>query len=401
MAGPNYGLIDNALVNKNRAVEGYGAVNTLVAQNLQNQADRMALENAMAEKAAGQAAAGDIGAFQQNLIKLGRPKEAVAVGKAAAEIGKMDTEAVNNRLKSAASLSTMANTPTEMAALMRAEFNDPYLGKFYTQMGLTPDKAEAMLTEASKTPESFRQFKMSRVMGLEKMYDQLNSEAQLKVSQGQLAVSQGNLAETRRAHDLQYAPGVVVNVSTDNQGNVTQFDRYGNIIRTVSGAGKASGSAGKSLESIDQQRATVQGALDAVKSSPDAFGFARGALGETIGGRMATEQEIEDRSYLFNTISGVIKERAGTAQSAGERATLNRFLPLPTDNAEIITGKLKAFDKYLTDKRDALTGTPKVPKEPAVDIPQGAITMLKNDPSLAAKFDLKYGAGASAKVLGK
>ena len=394
MDGPNYGLIDNALVNKNRAVEGYGAVNTLVSQNLQNQADKMALENAMAEKAAGQAAAGNIGAFQQNLMKLGRPKEAVAIGKAAAEIGKMDTEAVNNRLKSAASLSTMANSPTEMAALMRAEFNDPYLGKFYTQMGLTPDKAEAMLTEASKTPEGFRQFKMSRVMGLEKMYDQLNSEGQLKVSQG-------NLAETQRAHNLQYAPGVVANVSTDNQGNVTQFDRYGNVIRTVSGAGKASGSAAKASESIDQQRAIIKGSLDAVKNSPNAFGFSRGALGETIGGRMSTEQEIEDRSYLFNTISGVIKERAGTAQSSGERATLNRFLPLPTDNADIIIGKLKAFDKYLTDKQNALTGTPKAPEEPAVNIPQGAIDALKSGKGTDEQFDAIFGKGAAAKVKGK
>ena len=229
MAGPNYGLIDNALVNKNRAVEGYGAVNALVAQNLQNQADKMAIENAMAEKAAGQAAGGDINAFQQNLMKLGRPKEAVAVGKAAAEIGKLDTEAVNTRLKSAASLSTMANTPSEMAALMRAEFNDPYLGKFYTQMGLTPDKAEAMLAESSKTPDAFRQFKMSRVMGLEKMYDQLNAEGQLKVSQRNADIAGGHLALAQKRED-RIASGITAATLTPQQ-NEALFGENGAATR--------------------------------------------------------------------------------------------------------------------------------------------------------------------------
>lgn len=229
MAGPNYGLLDNALVNKNRAVEGYGAVNALVAQNLQNQADKMAIENAMAEKAAGQAAGGDINAFQQNLMKLGRPKEAVAVGKAAAEIGKLDTEAVNTRLKSAASLSTMANTPSEMAALMRAEFNDPYLGKFYTQMGLTPDKAEAMLAESSKTPEGFRQFKMSRVMGLEKMYDQLNAEGQLKVSQRNADISAGHLTLAQQ-REARLAAGQTGTTLTPEQ-NEALFGENGAVTR--------------------------------------------------------------------------------------------------------------------------------------------------------------------------
>lgn len=400
MAGPNYGLIDNALVNKNRAVEGYGAVNQLIAQNLENQQNRMAIENAVAERAAGEASGGDLKQYQQNMMKV-NPGAGIKVAKSISEINKFDTETINGRLKASAQMSDLAQTPAEMAEIIKGDHMDPVLGTFYSQRGLTPEKTLGMLNEASKTPEGFRQFKMSRVMGLKGMYDQLNSEGQLKVSQGQLGVAQGNLAETRRAHDLQYGENVVANTVTDNQGNVTQFNRYGQVIGTPGKIGKVSGSAAKSSESIDQQRATIQGALDAVKNSPSAFGFSRGALGETIGARMSTEQEIEDRSYLFNTISGVIKERAGTAQSSGERATLNRFLPLPTDNAEIITGKLKAFDKYLTDKQDALTGTPKVPKELAVNIPQGAIDALKSGKGTDEQFDAIFGKGAAAKVKGK
>ena len=119
-------------------------------------------------------------------------------------------------------------------------------------------------------------------------------------------------------------------------------------------AGKPSEAVTKELSSISQQRAIVKGALDALDKTPSAFGLGRGLAGETIGGRLSSDAEIQARSYLFNVVSGVIKERAGTAQTAGEAETLARFLPQPTDNADIIKGKMKAFDKYLVDKESGV-----------------------------------------------
>lgn len=119
---------------------------------------------------------------------------------------------------------------------------------------------------------------------------------------------------------------------------------------------KPSEAVGKEQMSINQQRAIVKGALEAVEKTPDAFGMTRGLVGETIGGRMASSEENQARAFLFNVVSGVIKERAGTAQSAAEADTLNRFLPQPTDSAEAIEDKMVAFDKYLVAKE---TGTTK------------------------------------------
>ena len=98
MAGPNYGLIDNALVNKNRAMEGYGAANTLYAQNLENQAVQIGIQNAMAEQAAGQAAAGDVAQYQKNLMALGQGKQSVAIGKAVAETEQSRMKSMLDRL---------------------------------------------------------------------------------------------------------------------------------------------------------------------------------------------------------------------------------------------------------------------------------------------------------------
>ena len=121
-------------------------------------------------------------------------------------------------------------------------------------------------------------------------------------------------------------------------------------------AAKPSEAVGKEQMSINQQKSIVQGALDAVKSTPDAFGWVSGNMPEALRARMASSGENEARSFVFNVVSGVIKERAGTAQSAAEKATLERFLPVEGDNAQIIEDKLRGFQQYLSARE---TGTTK------------------------------------------
>lgn len=119
--------------------------------------------------------------------------------------------------------------------------------------------------------------------------------------------------------------------------------------------GKPSEAVGKEQMSINQQKAIVKGAIEAVTATPDAFGMVRGMTPESLGGRMASPEQNQARSYLFNVVSGVIKERAGTAQSAAEADTLRRFLPVETDDAQVIKDKMIAFDKYLSAKESGTT----------------------------------------------
>jgi len=111
----------------------------------------------------------------------------------------------------------------------------------------------------------------------------------------------------------------------------------------------------KELTNIDQQRSIIDGALKAVKETPGAFSFARGAaaaalpFGESVVGRLETPEQTQARAYVFNNVSRVINERAGAAQSAQEMQRLRSFLPSDTDNAEQITNKLKGFQTYLQD----------------------------------------------------
>lgn len=210
-------------------------------------------------------------------------------------------------------------------------------------------------------------------------------KAQNEIAQRRLGVEQQRLAQD--------ATGVVY--QEDANGNVIALPsrlKKGEVptarIAVAPGGGfqplqgKPSEAVGKEQMSINQQRAIVKGAIDAATTTPDAFGMSRGLMGETLGGRMGSSQENQARSYLFNVVSGVIKERAGTAQSAAEAETLARFLPQPTDNADTIVDKMTAFDKYLVAKE---TGTTKkrggAEKPPLAPMDQEALKWANSNPA--------------------
>jgi hypothetical protein len=108
------------------------------------------------------------------------------------------------------------------------------------------------------------------------------------------------------------------------------------------------------LRDISKQQSIVAGALNAVKTTPTAFGFKRGAsgaiLGESLSNRMESPAETEARSYVFNIVSKVIHDRAGASQTPSEIAKINRFLPNELDNADAIQRKLKGFQTFLADE---------------------------------------------------
>jgi hypothetical protein len=119
----------------------------------------------------------------------------------------------------------------------------------------------------------------------------------------------------------------------------------------------------KDITAINQQRATINGAIADVQKNKSAFSFGRGLAqnapyGESIAGRFEKPEDTQARSYVFNNVSAVIKERAGTAQSAQELTRLNSFLPATTDNADQVISKLKGFNQYLDDFEKGTRVTP-------------------------------------------
>jgi hypothetical protein len=219
-------------------------------------------------------------------------------------------------------------------------------------------------------------------------------------AQNKIAQQQANIAQQRANIEQQ-------KLAQDDTSVVYQTDANGNVValpsrlkagevpagRTAVAPGggfqpmmaKPSEAEGKEQMSINQQKSIVQGALRAIKETPDAFGYTAGSMPESLRGRLASPEENTNRSYLFNVVSGVIKERAGTAQSAAEAQTLARFLPTETDNADIIKSKLEGFDKYLTDKEAGTTKKrPSAAAKPVANPTANPYSSMSNEDLLKA-----------------
>ena len=135
-------------------------------------------------------------------------------------------------------------------------------------------------------------------------------------------------------------------------------------------APKLSTEQSKDITAVNQQRATINGAIDAVQKNKSAFSFGRGVAqnlpyGESLAGRFEKPEDTQARAYVFNNVSAVIKERAGTAQSAQELTRINSFLPATTDNADQVISKLKGFNQYIDDlEKGTRVPTSKKPDAP-------------------------------------
>jgi hypothetical protein len=140
-------------------------------------------------------------------------------------------------------------------------------------------------------------------------------------------------------------------------------------------APKLTSEQSKDITAVNQQRATIDGAIADVEKNKSAFSFGRGVAqnlpyGESIAGRFENTQDTQARAYVFNNVSSVIKERAGTAQSAQELQRLNSFLPATTDNADQIISKLKGFKQYLNDLEKGTRVNPNMPTPQTPQAPQ-------------------------------
>ncbi len=181
-----------------------------------------------------------------------------------------------------------------------------------------------------------------------------------------LQIDTGTHIELRDAIDPTKVLQRIPKAQMPTAGQVVETKDGPVLVNTRTGQGQAITVDGKPLEpkltseqnkdilSINQQRETIRGALKDVEANKNAFSFGRGLaqnvpFGESIAGRFETPAQTQTRAYVFNNVSAVIKERAGTAQSAQELQRINSFMPAVTDNADQMINKLKGFDKYLDD----------------------------------------------------
>lgn len=194
-------------------------------------------------------------------------------------------------------------------------------------------------------------------------------EKKLHTVNGNLVDENGNIVFKAPKEYAPHAPQIIDTeigkaVYDPNKGTTTPLMMNGQPLPP-----KLTSEQTKDIVGINQQRATIKGAIDAVKDMPSAFSIGRGMaqslpLGETIAGRFDKPEEAQARAYVFNNVSSVIKERAGTAQSAQELSRINSFLPSKDDSAQQIINKLEGFNKFLADQEKGTRVNPNIPNQP-------------------------------------
>jgi hypothetical protein len=96
---------------------------------------------------------------------------------------------------------------------------------------MTPEQAAQQFAEiAPLNADQRRQFIKNRALKAEQLFSDITQRRGQDIS----------AQTTRRGQDLQYAPDVVANTVTDAAGNVTQFNRFGEVIGKPGAVGKPS-----------------------------------------------------------------------------------------------------------------------------------------------------------------
>jgi hypothetical protein len=178
-----------------------------------------------------------------------------------------------------------------------------YLEDSILRKEMTPQQAEGLFAQVANMPieqrrQTFLQLGASAGKRLEQMtVSEAQKQANLTTMRGQNLVD----ARTREGQAMQYGADVVANTQVDSKGNITQFNRFGQVIGQREGAGKPSATfektqalqkqMGKDLDlAITEIESAIKkgGTLD--KSTASGAGKLLDAAGNFVG--YATEGSI-------------------------------------------------------------------------------------------------------------
>ena len=99
--------------------------------------------------------------------------------------------------------------------------------------------------------------------------------------------------------------------------------------------------------------ADIDAGLQAIKENPKAYTYLKGKMGADLANRI-DPKGVKTRTQIDNITAVYRKWLTGAQMSDQERKAYERFLPAPTDNANIITAKLQGMKESIERKNSAL-----------------------------------------------
>ena len=163
---------------------------------------------------------------------------------------------------------------------------------------------------------------------------------------------------TRRGQDLSYS------TSMANIG--LQRDRMNQAYEL---AAKKAGADKKTMQALtenNQTLADIDEGLRLIQENPSAYTWLKGKLGADIANRI-DPKGVKTRTQIDNITAVYRKWLTGAQMSDQERKAYERFLPAPSDNAQIVQQKLEGMRNSIQRKNDVMMSGLQIDSSQGID----------------------------------
>ena len=165
-------------------------------------------------------------------------------------------------------------------------------------------------------------------------YKQYALQMSPQIALGNLGVAQGNLAlrQALAPYDIEYKQAQL-----ENMRNKASGDK----------------SAMKALTENQQTLADIDAGLQLIEENPQAYTWLKGKIGSDAANRL-DPKGVPARTQIDNITAVYRKWLTGAQMSDQERKAYERFLPAPTDNAQIVKAKLNGMKNSIERKNQVI-----------------------------------------------
>jgi hypothetical protein len=208
--------------------------------------------------------------------------------KIVSEIGKLDFDLGINIFTQAQNELKQINprspdAPAQFLAWRERQFANPALADFFKNTGMTKEATDAQIQQAIRTPQGLADTILKSMTTADQFQKILNDRRQTDISAGNLGVAQAQLNIAKQNQQLLYGKDVVANTVTDNAGNVTQFNRFGEVIGKPGAIGKPSATFEKTAALQKQQNRDLSLAITELENATKDGGLIDKSTGSGAG----------------------------------------------------------------------------------------------------------------------
>lgn len=195
---------------------------------------------------------------------------------------------------------------------------------------ITPQEAQIQMANYGVTLNDVQESNNTKLLP----YKQYAMQVAPQVALGNLGVAQGNLAlrQQEMPLDILYKQAQIQNMVNKNNSDKTAM---------------------KQLNENNATLADIDAGIQAITANPGAYSWIKGKVGADIANRI-DPKGVGTRTQIDNITAVYRKWLTGAQMSDQERKAYERFLPAPTDNAQIVKAKLEGMRNSIERKNQAM-----------------------------------------------